>query len=260
MKKIIILSVFILLSIIFIQCNDDDDQTLQTEETEQVEEPTEPENNTPITVTDVDGNLYNTIKIGNQVWMLENLKTTKYNDGTPIVEFTFEEFGSNWGSLNNEIGHYRWADTSDLNNVVDEELTFDAYGAMYNHFAIESGKLAPEGWRIPTKADFKTLENFITTDGHAGNEATVLKTKTGWFQSSGNGTDVYGFKAVPNGYVSTVGTATLANGVCTWATSELTGVIVGSQTRTSIQLFDSGSILYSENAIQIGAGIRCIKE
>ena len=131
-------------------------------------------------VTDADGNVYTTVKIGNQTWMVENLKTTKYNDGSPITLYTFEDFGSNWGSLNNKIGHYQWASTEDLNNVVDEELPFDYYGAMYNHFAIESGKLAPSGWRIPSQEDFKELELFIAGDGNAGNEATVLKSETGW--------------------------------------------------------------------------------
>jgi hypothetical protein len=54
---------------------------------------------------------------------------------------------------------------ADLNNEVEEALTFNTFGAMYNHFTIESGKLAPKGLRIPTKADFKALENFIANDG-----------------------------------------------------------------------------------------------
>ena len=132
-----------------------------------------------IKVTDADGNVYNTIKMGNQIWMLENLKTTKYNDDSDITEFTFKHFGSNWGSLNDKIGHYRWASTEDFNNVVVEELSFDYYGAMYNHFAIETEKLAPEGWFIPTKADFIELENFLASEGHVGNQATVLKPKQG---------------------------------------------------------------------------------
>ena len=93
-------------------------------------------------VTDIDGNIYNTLKVGNQTWMLENLKTTTFNDGTPITEHLN---GMDWGDLPNQTPQYQWADTSDLNNVVDEELPFDFYGAMYNHWAIESGKLAPEG-------------------------------------------------------------------------------------------------------------------
>jgi uncharacterized protein (TIGR02145 family) len=206
-------------------------------------------------VTDADGNVYTTVKIGNQTWMVENLKTTKYNDGSPITLYTFEDFGSNWGSLNNKIGHYQWASTEDLNNVVDEELPFDYYGAMYNHFAIESGKLAPSGWRIPSQEDFKELELFIANDGNAGNEATVLKTETGWLPSTGGGSNLYGFNGLPNGYVSAVGSPTLGQGICTWATSN-----IGVQTRVLVQLFDQKTIIYGNNAIQIGAAVRCIKE
>ncbi|GAA4812114.1 fibrobacter succinogenes major paralogous domain-containing protein [Litoribaculum gwangyangense] len=219
-----------------------------------------PNSELELTVTDADGNIYNTIKMGNQIWMLENLKTTKYNDGSPITLYTFEEHGINWGSLNNQEAFYQWASTEDLNNVVDQELPFDYYGAMYNHFAIESGKLAPEGWRIPTEADFRELERFLASEGHEGNEATVLKTETGWLPGFGGGTNLYGFNGLPNGYVSAVGTPTFGQGVCTWATSDLIGDNLPSQRRILVQLFDQNTILFDDAAIQIGAGIRCIKE
>ncbi len=240
-RKLIQLSILTLFTFIFIQCSNDENPSEQTIET----------------VTDADGNVYNTITMGNQIWMLENLKTTKFNDGTPIMLY---EFGDDWGSLNNEIAQYQWSDTSDLNNVVDEELAFDVYGAMYNHFAIESGKLAPGGWRIPTEADFIELENFIADDGNTGNEATVLKTETGWLPSSGNGTNQYGFNALPNGYINALGGPAFGQGVCTWAASNVSGSNPASQIRKMISLFQNGAINYDDNAIQIGAGIKCIKE
>ncbi|WP_052158213.1 fibrobacter succinogenes major paralogous domain-containing protein [Lacinutrix jangbogonensis] len=249
MKKLIQLPLLLVFSLLVFQCSSDDDAPEPQTEVE-----IQPE-----TVTDADGNVYETITMGNQIWMKENLKTTKYNDGVAITQYTFAAHGNNWGSLNNQEAFYRWADTSDLSNIVDEELTFDAYGAMYNHFAIESGKLAPAGWRIPTEADFLTLESFIANDGNSGHEATVLKTEAGWSPNSGNGTNVYGFNAVPNGYVSTPGTATLAHGICTWATTNVNGTSLGSQTRRLVQLFDTNAILYGDNPIQLGAGIRCIK-
>lgn len=241
MNKVSFLGITILLmSVLFIMsCNDDVDVP-------PIEEPE--------TVTDIDGNIYNTIKIGDQTWMLENLKTTTYNDGTPITEY---QFGDDWHNGNTQLAYYQWANTSDLNNVHTEELPTDYYGVMYNNYAIETGKLAPEGWRIPTQADFETLEAFIAADGHAGNEATVLKSKTGWVESSGNGTDVYGFNGLPNGYVSTPGTPTASELICTWAT---TNVNTTDKTRLSVNLFDESTISYAHNSIAIGAGIRCIKE
>lgn len=214
-------------------------------------------NQPEITVTDIDGNVYNTISIGNQTWMLENLKTTKFNDGTPITEYTFATNGINWLNLNSPEAFYQWAETSDLNNIINSDLPFDYYGAMYNHLAIESGKLAPDGWKIPTEQDFQELESHLTNNGFAGNEATALKSSTGWAPFSGNGTDAIGFKGLPNGYINAFGGPTVSEGICTWATKD---VNINNGTRKMIQLFDQNTILFSDNAIQIGAGIRCIKE
>ena len=191
MKKIIFLT---LLISILISCNKDDDQII-----------VDPE----LTVTDADGNVYQTITVGGQIWML------------------------------------------------DEDLPFDYYGAMYNHFAIESGKIAPVGWRMPTSQDFIELENYLTNNGQSGTEGEALKTEAGWLDPAGNGTDAIGFKGLPNGYINALGGPTLGGGICTWATSD---VSVQNGTRTVINLFDTTTIIYENNAIQIGAGIRCIKE
>ena len=168
----------LLIAFTFIKCSSDDNEELEPE----------PE---LVTVTDIDGNVYNTITLGNQTWMLENLKVTTFNDGTPIAQWAF---GESWGSLNDQQALYQWANTNDLNDVVDFELPFDYYGAMYNHFAIESGKLAPEGWRIPTVEDFEALESYLVFTGYAGNIATALKSDSGWSEFSGAGTDAISLK------------------------------------------------------------------
>ncbi|MFP4846829.1 FISUMP domain-containing protein [Winogradskyella sp. PE311] len=237
MNQLTQLAIIIIFSITITSCSSDDNQEPQ-----------------PITVTDIDGNVYNTITIGDQIWMLENLKVTTFNDGTPITPYTFAEHGNNWGSLNNQETFYQWANTDDLNDVVDVDMPLDYYGAMYNHWAIESGKLAPEGWRIPSAEDFITLENYLAANGYAGNEAVALKSDSGWLTASGNGTNAAEFNGLPNGYVNALGGPTLSEGICTWATTNTNG-----STRTMVQLFDEATISYPLNAIQIGAGIRCIK-
>lgn len=239
------LFVLLLLVTTFIGCSDDDSPLTPQE----------------ITFTDTDGNVYETITIGNQIWAAENLKTTKYNDGTPITEWVF---GMDWaalGSANNGEGFYQWAETSDLNNVIDEELPFDYYGAMYNYFAIESGKLAPEGWRIPTEQDFRELETFLANNGAGNNVAAALKSETGWITSSSNGTNTFGFNALPNGYVAGGGTATAPEIIASWITADVAdGTLNSSLTRRWVQLFDEPGILYSDTSIILGAGIRLIKE
>jgi uncharacterized protein (TIGR02145 family) len=243
-KRIQLLSLFFITLFLF-SCGDDFDDKIITPQTESE------------TVTDADGNIYNTIKIGDQTWMLENLKTTKFNDGETITEYTFDTHGSNWHNAGSEEALYQWALTDDLNNVYTEALPYDYYGAMYNHYAIESGKLAPTGWRIPTQQDFITLENHIAINGVSGNEATALKTTFGWLSSSGNGTNLFGFNGLPNGYVNAFGGSTASEIICAWATINVNTI---SNTRTSVNLFDENTILYAEDAIQIGHGIRCIKE
>ncbi len=205
------------------------------------------------TVIDADGNVYQTIKLGNQVWMLENLKTTKYNDGTPITKWTF---GTDWYYSLNPIPLYQWALTLDLNKIYPSPLPFDYYGAMYNEFALLSGKLAPNGWRIPTEQDFKTLESYIASQGYLDNEATALKSKIGWTASSTNGSDVFGFRGLPNGYVAHGGTATASELICSWATSD---VNTTAQKRRIVSLYNTGKIIFGDAFISLGAGVRCIK-
>ncbi len=224
------------------------------------EETTPDEFDEAITVTDADGNVYNTVTIGDQIWTVENLKTTKYNDGTPIVEW---QFGMDWFSLIEKVSMYQWADTSDLNDYFDEELPFDHYGALYNYFAIQTGKLAPEGWRIPSVQDFKDLENYLKENGFEDNVIAPLKLETGWSDFEKNGTNESGFNALPTGYVSAGGTATGAASICILATSNADTVDINSSSRRTnfaISTNDVSEFSLNESTIPIGVGIRLIKD
>jgi uncharacterized protein (TIGR02145 family) len=154
---------------------------------------------------------------------------------------------NNW----NSTAYYQWANT--------EDLPFDYYGAMYNNIVLESGKLAPSGWRIPSKQDFEILENYLKTHGYNGSEGKALKSKTGWHLSGlGNGNDAIGFKGLPNGYVSSFGQTIGSEVICTWATSNKS---LDNFSRIVVNLInDKNTISYTENGINLGAGVRCIKE
>ena len=157
------------------------------------------------TVTDADGNVYTTVKIGNQVWTVENLKTTKYNDGAPIPLITER---SEWIAYGDSAKPaYCWYE-NDTNNK-------GKYGALYNWFAVSSGKLALRGWHVPTDSEWTELEKYVMKNGRnrdttkEGNTtAKAMAAKTDWVSNKEPGTigndlsknNRCGFSALPGGF------------------------------------------------------------
>jgi uncharacterized protein (TIGR02145 family) len=144
------------------------------------------------TVKDIDGNVYHVVKIGTQVWMSENLRTGKYNDGTSIPLVTDD---ADWENLNSS--GYCWYDNDSISYK-------NAYGALYNWNAVNTGKLAPEGWHIATDEDWTILVTYLGGDSVAGGK---LKEKgTGhWAVPNTGATNESGFTAIPGGYRQTDG-------------------------------------------------------
>ena len=102
-------------------------------------------------VTDVEGNIYNTVKIGTQLWMLENLKTSKYNDGSSIPYVTDPlQWGNGFVLTTPQFCWYN----NDINNK-------NIYGGIYNWLTVSTGKLAPLGWHVPSHSEFGILLKFI---------------------------------------------------------------------------------------------------
>ncbi|RLD57706.1 MAG: hypothetical protein DRJ01_13560, partial [Bacteroidetes bacterium] len=139
------------------------------------------------TLTDIDGNTYNWVGIGKQAWMAENLKTTHYVDGTEIPIVTDN---TDWVDLDYNDDAYCY-----YNNDASGES--DTYGALYTYAAAKDA--CPAGWHLPSDAEWTELKDYIADDGHYGIEGTALKATSGWY-SNGNGTDDYGFSALPGGY------------------------------------------------------------
>jgi uncharacterized protein (TIGR02145 family) len=139
------------------------------------------------TVTDIDGNVYKTIKIGYQTWMAENLKTTKYRNGDPISYLTDN---TKWS--NSTTGAYCW-----YNN--DESLYKEAYGALYNWYALnDSRNIAPTGWHVATQDEWKILiisQGGITSAGSKLKEAGSAH----WLHPNTGANNESGFTALPGG-------------------------------------------------------------
>lgn len=150
--------------------------------------------NTTDTVKDVEGNVYRTIKIGNKLWMIDNLRTTKLNDGTPITNISTDDmkYANGVNGVLRTTPAFCWHNNSEYNKWI--------YGGLYNWFTIETGKLAPFGWRVATKEDWAELENYLAANGFnfdgsksaAGSVSKILKAMT---------SDLYWTSSVVNGAV-----------------------------------------------------------
>lgn len=143
---------------------------------------------------DIDGNVYTAVTIGTQVWMVQNLKTTRYNDNEVIPNVTGN---TAWAGLSTPA--YCWYENAVANK--------DTYGALYNWYAVNTGKLCPTGWKVPSHEDFKTLEKFLGMTqedadlfGWRGtDQGTEMKSTTGWADGE-NGSNTSGFTALPGGF------------------------------------------------------------
>ncbi len=102
-----------------------------------------------VACTDKNNNNYTVVKIGNQTWMAENLKTTRFNDGTPIP---LVSDNTTWSTLSTP--GYCWYNNDSVNFK-------DFGGALYNWYAVNTAKLAPPGWHVPTDAEWTTLTNYV---------------------------------------------------------------------------------------------------
>jgi uncharacterized protein (TIGR02145 family) len=172
---------------------------------------------------DADGNNYIVVTIGTQTWMAENLKTTQYNDGTAIPLVTDNTI---WRKQTTPC--YCW-----YNN--DATSYKNTYGALYNWYTVNTGKLAPTGWHVPTDAEWVTLENYLTANGYNYDNSTSmnkyaksLATTINWATSTDKGVignylsknNSTGFSALPGGCRDTHGFLDAGSIVNWWSSSE----------------------------------------
>jgi uncharacterized protein (TIGR02145 family) len=206
-------------------------------------------------IDDVDGNSYNTVPIGTQVWMAENLKTTLYNNSSVIPYVTASTGPGSWPLLTTPA--YCW-----FNN---DAITYKPlYGALYNWFAASAANLCPTGWHVPTDAEYSTMEltlgmspAVINNLGFRGtDQGTQLKNTTGW-SAGENGTNTSGFSGLPGGYRYGVDGTYQALGTWTyWWTSD-----IGNGTEAWYRRVDGSSTqVYRASVIyQGGKYVRCLK-
>ena len=137
------------------------------------------------TVTDIDGNVYNTVTIGTQVWMKENLKVTKYRNGDAIPTTT--------GSISNDSSSkYQWA-------YNDNESNATIYGRLYTWYAVTDTRgVCPTGWHVPTDAEWTTLKDYLGGESVAGGKLKEAGT-THWSSPNTSADNSSGWTGLPGG-------------------------------------------------------------
>lgn len=194
------------------------------------------------TVTDIDGNVYNTVAIGTQVWMKENLKVTKYRNGDAIPNVIDD---SQWDDLT--TGAYCYYDNSSSNGTT--------YGGLYNWYAVnDSRKIAPTGWHVSTLTEWMTLITYLGGESVAGGK--IKETGTIHWQSPNIGaTNESGFTALPGGFRWDEFYSIGSTGYW-WSSTESTlsnawGLVVYN---------DYSEINHWENGYWCGYSVRCLRD
>ena len=200
------------------------------------------------TVNDIDGNVYKTVKIGNQIWMAENLKTTKYNDGTAIPLVTDNAAWINRDSIALTTPAYYW---------YDNDSTYkNTYGALYNGFAVKTGKLCPTDWHVPTDAEWSELTTYLGGEDVAGGK--LKETGTDHWQSLNKGaTNETGFTALPGGYRTMNGKFYYINGGSGWwSSTKYNSTYAWSRGMHS----DTDHVSRGANELPNSLYVRCLKD
>jgi uncharacterized protein (TIGR02145 family) len=199
------------------------------------------------TIADIDGNLYHTITIGTQIWMVENLKVTHYRNGDAIPNIIG---GTQWGKRTTG-GYCNYE--NNINNV-------STYGHLYNWYAVHDARnIAPIGWHVPSDEEWSKLTNYLGGATVAGNNMKETGT-THWISPNAKATNSSGFTALPGGYrvndnglfsyigfygvlwSSSVSQFSTANGSCRYLTA------------------NSATITWTSGEKSNGFSVRCVKD
>jgi uncharacterized protein (TIGR02145 family) len=200
------------------------------------------------TVTDAEGNNYKTIRIESQVWMAENLKSTKLNDGTAIPLVTG---GPEWTNLVTPA--YCWFDNNDT-------LYENIYGACYNWFVVSTGKICPAGWHIPSDSEWQTMINFLGGNNSAGSKIKESGTNN-WVRTNNDATNESGFTALPSGQRSSLDGTFTGKGIYGgwWSATELFSSPFSAAWCRWIHA-DTTVVAHNEIFKKDGFSIRCLKD
>ena len=202
------------------------------------------------TIFDKDGNMYKTVIIGNQQWMAENLKTSKYNDGSVIANVSNND---GWSQLTN--GAWCYYNNDESNKV--------RYGKLYNWYVIDAStngnkNVCPTGWHIPTNTEWMTLLDFLEGKNVAGIKMKEVGSKN-WVSSNIESTNTSLFTGLPGGKRRDDGNfIEVGFSGYTWVSAISSA---SSTLRASVGLsYSDGRVNIGNDYKNTGNSIRCIKD
>jgi uncharacterized protein (TIGR02145 family) len=200
--------------------------------------------NPPTTVKDSDSNVYHTVTIGTQVWMVENLRTTKYRNGEAIVNASTN---AQWSALT--TGGY-----CNYENTTSNAAT---YGCIYNWYAIkDSRNIAPTGWHVATDADWTVLLAFVGGSPTAGIKLKESGTAH-WTTPNTGATNSSGFTALPAGRRITAGDfSDVKNYGYWWSSTENSASNAWGRTMS----YNNNVVSSYDRAKSYGLSVRCVKD
>jgi uncharacterized protein (TIGR02145 family) len=204
------------------------------------------------TVKDIDGNTYNTVQIGTQCWTKENLRVTKYRDGTIIP---LDESGGIFGYLNNQTWSSRTKGARTVYYHSADSLA--TYGYLYNWYAVADTKgLCPSGWHVPSDSELTTLTNYLGGESVAGGKMKSTGT-TIWNSPNTGATNESGFSALPGGYRSNGGSFSRVRAdAFFWSATE--GDSGNAWYR--YHSYNNGFVYGASNQKQSGFSVRCLRD
>ncbi|MFN8208026.1 MAG: fibrobacter succinogenes major paralogous domain-containing protein [Bacteroidales bacterium] len=194
-------------------------------------------------VMDPDGNIYHSVRIGKQTWMLENFRTTSYSDSFWIPEVADD---LQWNSPDEP--RFCWYENKESNKV--------PFGALYNWAAVSSGRFCPNGWHVPTSAEWNTLFTYLGGTKVVSNKLRQAG-DANWMTPNTGATNSSGFTALPGSFRNTDGSFGNFGYYGYWWTSTPNG----STQAVAVKMITSRAEIFSE-AVNVGAGlsVRLIKD
>ncbi|HAM11581.1 MAG: hypothetical protein A2X05_15495 [Bacteroidetes bacterium GWE2_41_25] len=202
------------------------------------------------TVEDIDGNIYKTVTIGTQIWMAENLKATKFNDGTeiPLAKADANEWADHTVAASTTPA-YCW--------LYDSASVYkDRYGAFYNGFTVIKDNLCPDGWHVPSDQDWTILITYLGGEVDAGGKLKETGTAN-WNEPNNGATNETGFTARAGGSISDNGSNWYNKSYAFWWSSTVDNE---KYLWTRNINFNGSNIIRSYAEMQAGNSVRCIKD